>query len=149
MPKVTFLKFKHKFIHFRVILIKTTEFKPCLSRFIIMEKQCLILYHSNKRKKWDLYHLHIDLEREYEHVQKKNNVRTLTRLDKENMRISGKKHVDLWCDGKLYPKNPLNNSSPSFSNPSSLLRFIGDGHGGLLGYCNDLSSHAETFRHLY
>ena len=74
---------------------------------------------------------------------------TLTRLDKENMRISSKKHLDILSNSKLYPTNPLKNSTPSFSNPFSLLRFTADGYGGLLGYCNVLSSHAETFKHLY
>lgn len=104
---------------------------------------------SNTNPKRSLYHLHIDLERVYEPAQKRNKTICYSMLDKENMRVNGQKHLDIWCDGKLYPKNPVTNAQPNFSNPSSLLRFVGDGYNGLLGYCNNLSSSAQVFKHLY
>ena len=62
---------------------------------------------------------------------------------------STQKHLDIWCDGRIYPKNPLTNSTPCFSTPPSLLRFTDDGHQELLGYCNALSSHASSLKYLY
>ena len=96
-----------------------------------------------------LYHLHIELTKDYEPAQKKNKHKQYTFLDLENMRVQDKKHLDIWCDGRIYPKNPLTNTTPCFTTPSSLLRFTGDGHQGLLGYCNALSSHANSFKYLH
>ena len=45
--------------------------------------------------------------------------------------------------------NPLTITTPTFSSPSSLLRYAGDGHKGLLGYCNALSSHANSIKYLH
>ena len=109
-------------------------------------EEALYIVNGTKRPR---YHLHIDLDREYEPVQKKNTPATLSRLGKENLRVTGKKHIDLWCDGHLYPNNSLTNASPNFSNPTSLLKFVGDGHNGLLGYCNSLSFSADHLSHLY
>lgn len=89
---------------------------------------------QNKRK----YHLHIDLEAEYEPLQKKNRDITFTRVQKDNIRCSGKKNIDLWCDGSIYPIDPTTVSTPNFRNVTSLLKFVGDGSNGLLGYCNHL-----------
>lgn len=100
-------------------------------------------------KKRLLYHLHVELTREYEPAQKKNKPKQYTFLDYENMRVQDKKHLDIWCEGRIYPKNPTTNTTPCFSSPSSLLRYAGDGHKGLLGYCNALSSHANSLKYLY
>lgn len=102
-----------------------------------------------KKTKRPIYHLHIDLDKEYEPVQKRTTPGTLSRLDKENLRVIGKKNIDLWCDGHLYPTHPLTSAWPNFSNPTSLLKFAGEGHNGLLGYCNSLSSNSNYFNHLY
>ena len=88
----------------------------------------------SKRK----YHLHIDLDREYEPLQKKNTNTILSSIAKDSARQSGKKHVDIWCDGKIYPTDPTTMSTPNFSNATSLIKFIGDGQKGLLGYCHHL-----------
>lgn len=96
-----------------------------------------------------VYHLHIELTKEYEPAQKKNKRKEYTYLDLENMRVQDKKHLDIWCDGRIYPKNPLTNTTPSFSSTSSLLRYAGDGHKGLLGYCNALSSHSNSIKYLH
>ena len=98
-------------------------------------------------KKRLLYHLHIDITKEYGPAQKNNRARQYTFLDLENMRVQGEKCLDVWCDGKIYPKNPINNSTPNFSSLSSLLRYVGDGHKGLLGYFNAMSYHANTLHH--
>ena len=108
-----------------------------------------IATHNNE-KTAKKYHLHIDLGMEYEPIQKRrrqNEVLSTPSLsDKANMRLSGLKHIDLWCDGSLYPIDPQTISHPPFSNPTSLLRFTGDGITGLLGYCNSISATAQRER---
>ena len=47
--------------------------------------------------------------------------------------------MDLWAVGKIYPKVPVINAPPAFSNITSLLHFVGDGKQGMLGY-----THLET-----
>lgn len=94
---------------------------------------------ENKRK----YHLHIDIEQEYEPLQKKNKSSTLTPSSKNELRSHGYQNLDLWCDGRIYPMNPLTLSTPPFSNISTLLRFVGDGVRGLLGYCNNLIGNTQ------
>ena len=88
----------------------------------------------NKRK----YHFHIDLEAEYEPLHKRNTNSILTSAEKESARREGKKHIDIWSDGSIYPFDPTTMSTPNFNNASSLLRFVGDGASGLLGYCYHL-----------
>ena len=89
---------------------------------------------SHKRQ----YHLHIDIDREYEPLQKRNKSISLSKLDRENLRCQGKKSLDLWCDGSIYPIDPCLRSAPNFKNVTSLLKFTGDGQNGLLGYCTNL-----------
>lgn len=49
--------------------------------------------------------------------------------------MEGKKHVDLWVDGSLYPKDPsIGRSTPLFF-VYELIYFLGDAMNGLLGYC--------------
>ena len=84
------------------------------------------------------YHLHIDLEAEYEPLHKWNTNNILTSAEKESARREAKKHIDIWSDGSIYPIDPTTMSTPNFNNASSLLRFVGDGAFGLLGYCNHL-----------
>ena len=50
------------------------------------------------------------------------------------MRKGGLQHIDLWCDGRIYPTCVIKNSTPPFSNPTTLLKFVGDGINGLYGY---------------
>lgn len=93
------------------------------------------------------YHLHIDIEPGYEPAFKRRSRNGLqpTVAAKEQMRSLGLKHIDLWCDCSLYPIEPFKWSHPPFSNPTTLLKFVGDGHSGLLGYCNALRGEAATY----
>ena len=95
---------------------------------------------DNKRK----YHLHIDIEQEYEPIQKRNKSSNLTPSSKHELRCLGYQNLDLWCDGSIYPMNPSTFTTPHFSNISSLLRFVGDGMRGLLGYCNHLVGNTQA-----
>ena len=89
---------------------------------------------TNKRK----YHLHIDLDVEYKPLHKKNTSITLSNLQKDCVRQSGGKHIDVWADGKIYPVDPTTMCTPNFSNATTLLKFARDGNTGLLGYCHNL-----------
>ena len=94
------------------------------------------------------YHLHIDLDNVYAPLQKRRGGNNISETLKAQLREGGAKHVDLWCDGSLYPKDPCTLSTPPFSNPTSLLRFIGDGKNGLLGYCKAISAMSTMEREM-
>lgn len=85
------------------------------------------------------YHLHIDLEPSYAPVQKRRGGSFVSANERNALRCSGAKNVDIWCDGSIYPHDPQTCSQPPFSSPTSLLRFVGDGQKGLLGYCKSIS----------
>ena len=85
------------------------------------------------------YHLHIDLEPSYAPVQKRHGGSSVSANERNALRSSGAKNVDIWCDGSIYPEDPQTCSQPPFSSPTSLLRFVGDGQKGLLGYCISIS----------
>lgn len=61
------------------------------------------------------------------------------------MRMEGKKHIDLWVDGSIYPRDPLNGRYPAFTSVHDLIRFVGDGANGLLGYCLRLSHYQGEY----
>lgn len=93
------------------------------------------------------HHLHIDLDNEYAPICKRSKqVHHISIAEKENLRREGKKHVDLWCDGNLYPINFQTLSPPCFSSPTSLLKFVGDGENGMLGYCKDICNQSSILR---
>lgn len=99
--------------------------------------------HRNRR---DAYHLHVELEREYEPLSKKNKPNTLSSVSKANHRLQGNKNLDLWVDGRLYPKNPLQNSTPPFKDITTLLNFVGEGYNGLLGYTHHLEASSNVLK---
>ena len=95
---------------------------------------------ANSNRTNGKYHLHIDLDHVYSPLQKRRGGDHIPETTKISLREEGAQHVDLWCDGSLYPQDPYTNSTPPFSNPTTLLRFAGDGNKGLLGYCNAIST---------
>lgn len=99
-----------------------------------------------RRNRRDTYNLHIELEREYEPLSKRNKTNYLSTTSKEMFRMQGKKNIDLWIDGRLYPKDPFRNSTPPFKDITSLLNFAGDGHNGLLGYTEHLEAASNALR---
>ena len=104
---------------------------------------------ESQSQKKRLHHLHIDLEEQYAPAQKRRKATVLNAQQRENMRGEGLQHIDLWCDGSIYPKCPVKNSTPPFVNPTTLLRFVGDGQNGLLGYISAQSAFAETYKTMY
>ena len=104
---------------------------------------------QSSQKCKNTYHLHIDVHPDYEPLQKRNKNRTyLSYQQMEQRRIQGEHHLDLWTDGKLYPKNPATNAPPPFSNVTSLLHFTGDGKQGLLGYIQHIEARASSLEKL-
>ena len=88
----------------------------------------------------DVYHLHIEVHRDYERLCKRNRPNIISNISKENYRLQGSKNIDLWVDGKLYPVDPLRKSTPPFIDVTSLLNFVRDGYAGLLGYTLNLQA---------
>ena len=52
--------------------------------------------------------------------------------------MQGAKAIDLWTDGNLSPSDPISCAPPPFRNITALMKFVGDGFNGLLGYCKRL-----------
>ncbi|MCO5609167.1 hypothetical protein L7F22_063390 [Adiantum nelumboides] len=96
--------------------------------------------------KQNLYHLHLKLEEEYAPLRKRNKLGFHSAAQMEGMRKDGRKHLDLWTDGTIYPCDPLTRATPPFNNSSSLMRFCGDGLIGLLGYTLNLQVDREIGR---
>ena len=82
-----------------------------------------------QRRRYDTYHLHVDIQPTTEEMQQDI---FLSHEQKEQRRNNGDRHLDLWTDGSMYPKDPFTNTPPPFSNITNLLHFIGDGRRGLL-----------------
>lgn len=99
------------------------------------------------RRTYDTYYLHVDVQSEYEPLQKRNKPYFLTNEEKELRRNNGERHLDLWTDGSMYPKDPITNAPPPFSNITNLLHFTGDGRHGLLGYTKHLEMKAVFAEH--
>ena len=53
-----------------------------------------------------------------------------------NLRVQGKRHIDLWVDGKFYPLDPTTQKNPPFRTMHGLVQYVGDGMDGLLSYYN-------------
>ena len=83
--------------------------------------------------------LHVDLEAAYATLRS-SRVSQNAPLALHQLRMQGHKAIDLWTDGSLYPMDPLSGAPPMFRNITMLLRFVGDGYNGLLGYCIRLHS---------
>ena len=56
-----------------------------------------------------------------------------------NLRMQGKRHIDLSIDGNLYLLDPITQTNPRFYTMHGLVWYVGDGMDGLLGYCNRLN----------
>ena len=74
---------------------------------------------TQEEQKRKLYHLHIDLDKEYEPIRKRGRHNNISNYDMQILRYQGKKHTDIWSDGKLYPIDPITKSVPLFLNCSS------------------------------
>ena len=95
-------------------------------------------------RRYDTYHLHVDIQSDYQPLKKRNKTFHLSQKQKEQRRNNGECHLDLANDGLLYPKDPFTNTPPSFSNITNLLHFTGNGRQGLLGYAQHLEAKAKV-----
>lgn len=98
---------------------------------------------SNRAPK---FRLHVDLASEYATFRslKPSGVNNVP-LD--TLRSQGRKCIDLWTNGFIYPIDPLTNAPPPFVNITSFLTYVGDGANGLFGYCRRLSFVAAQESH--
>ena len=69
-----------------------------------------------------LYHLHVDLEKDYEPKSKTSNI---SPNEMQVLRYQGKKHNDIWSDGRLYPVDPITNITPPFSKLHFIIKVYG------------------------
>ena len=83
------------------------------------------------------FRLHVDLEAEYATLR---SMRMPLNISHDQLRGQGSKAIDLWTNGTLYPLDPIFGAPPPFRNIAMFVRFLGDGHNGLLGYCRRLHS---------
>lgn len=79
--------------------------------------------------------MHVDLEAEYATLRSAHYTGNVSH---DYLRMQGLKAIDLWTDGNLYPFDPITGAAPPFRNITQLMRFVGDGFNGLLGYCERL-----------
>ena len=94
----------------------------------------------------ELYHLHVELEKDYEPIRKRIKTTIISPNEMQVLRYQGKKHIDIWSDGRLYPIDPNTKTTPPFSNCTSLLKFMGDGSRGLLGYTHNLAGERDVLK---
>lgn len=95
----------------------------------------LVMSDTSSRK----FHLNIKLNQEYATTRSVYQRSLSCANEAQHLRNEGKKHIDLWTDGSLYPPDPKTGRYPSFHTPHDLIRFVGDGEDGLLGYSSRLS----------
>ena len=69
----------------------------------------------------DVYHLHVELNRDYEPLCKRNKPNIISEALKNSYRFQDHKNIDLWVDGKLYPVDSLRKSTPPFKDVTLLL----------------------------
>lgn len=62
------------------------------------------------------------------------------------LRLQGKKNIDLWMDGNIYPKHPASNSAPPFRDITSFVNYLGDGYRGFHGYTRHLEAVSDTLQ---
>ena len=96
-----------------------------------------------------LHHCHVDLEQHYAPILKRQKSMHQSIEQRDMMRKGGLQHIDLWCDGSIYPTCVIGNSTPPFSNPRTLLKFVGDGINGLYGYVSAQCNNANMYKSLY
>ena len=101
---------------------------------------------ENINNKRDVYHLHCELDKEYEPLQKRGRKNYTSTFDLQGLRLQRRKNIDLWTDGSFYPIDPMLGSTPAFYNITSLLRFAADGFAGLLGYTMHLTAASDVLR---
>ena len=81
------------------------------------------------------FHINIKIDPEYATTRSVNQRVLRDAEEASRLRMEGKKHIDIWIDGSIYPRDPLNGRYPAFTSVHDLIRFVGDGADGLLGYC--------------
>lgn len=84
------------------------------------------------------YYLRVKVPNEYGTIKKLTGKKILSTEEMQQVYVQNPKCLDYWINNTLYPIDPQTLCPPRFSDLSTLLQFIGDGHNGLLGYCHRL-----------
>lgn len=84
------------------------------------------------------YHVNLLLDAQYASTHSLGN-RGSCKNTMHNLRVQGKRHIDLWVDGNLYPLDLATQKNSPFRTMHGLVRYVRDGMDGLLGYCNRLN----------
>lgn len=79
-------------------------------------------------------------------MSKRNKTSILFAILREMPRMQGNKNLYLFLDGRLYPKDPLTNSTSPFKDISSLLNFVEGGYNGPLRYTQSLEASNITLK---
>lgn len=107
---------------------------------------------SNSTASNGKFHLNIKLNPEYATTRSIYQRAISDKEECQRLRREGKKHIDLWSEGSLYPADPKTGRYPPFHTPHDFIRFVGDGDDGLLGYCSRLlgsyNEHVQYIHHL-
>ena len=127
----------------KIFIHSSISYSFCL---VVSFLTSIVAMETQEEQKRKLYHLHIDLDEEYAPARKRGKNNNISIYDMQVLRYQGKKHIDIWSDGRLYPADPITKSVPPFSNCSSLLRYIGDGTNGFLGYAYNLASDRDVLK---
>ena len=69
-----------------------------------------------------LHHFHVDLEQHYAPILKHQKSMHQSIEQRDMMRKGGLQHIDLRCDGSIYPQCIIRNSTPPFSNIATRLK---------------------------
>ena len=85
------------------------------------------------------YHVNLLLDAQYASTRSLGN-RGSCENTMHNLRAQGKRHIDLWVDGNLYPLDLATQKNPPFRTMHGLVWYVGDVMDGLLGYCNRLNN---------
>ena len=92
------------------------------------------------------FHINIKVNPKYATTRNVNHNLVRDVEEARRLQLEGKKHIDLWVDGSIYPRDPSNGRLFAFSYVHNLIRFVGDGANGLLGYCSWLSQFDNEHR---
>lgn len=102
------------------------------------------LFQENIENGQQKRHIHLLLDNEYAPFYKKNRGQKMDIIQQDMLRAAGKRHIDLWTEGSIYPKDPLSQKHPEFSGLTSLVKFVGEGNAGLLGYTKRLQTQSQV-----
>lgn len=120
------------------------SFEPVLNLVSLLNTIVMTDRRSNSTTSNVKFHLNIKLNPECATTRSIYQRALSDKEECQRLWSKGKKHIDLWSEGSLYPANPKTRRYPPFHTPHDLIFFVGDGDNGLLGYFSRL---LESYNH--